>query len=106
MANRPEIIYDNYKEIGHVEMYLGRRAEVTIAAKDGMKWLRVRMFRQDAKTFEWRPTREGITFPLVYVKPTEDVQCGQQIVDMIVKALAMTEDFALYDPDNMVVREK
>lgn len=106
MANRPEIIYDNYKEIGTVEMYLGRRAEVSIAAKDGMKWLRVRMYRQDAKTLEWRPTREGVTFPLVYVKPFEDVQCGQQIVDMIVKALAMTEDFALYDADNMVVREK
>lgn len=105
--NNADIIYDNEIVIGEVEMYLGKKVEVYVSSRNGMKYLRLRAYRQDAKTKEWFPSpKEGINIPFMYTKPSEDYQTAQLLSDMIVEALQRGKDMPLFDPEGMVVKKK
>lgn len=105
MSNE-EIIYDNEIEIGEVDISFGRKIKVVVSAREGMKYLRFRIYRHHPKDDSWRPTRDGVNIPFVYPLPSEDIKVIESIVELVKQAHIKGQDMPIYDPNGMVVRKK
>lgn len=105
MSRDNGIVWDAIKEVAEIEVYLGRRVKISVASKDGLKWMLLRMFRQDAKTKVWKPTREGVNLPFLYVQPTENYETMGLFVEAFAAAIEEGNALPLYDPETMLRKE-
>lgn len=99
-----EKIWDNYILIDRIQRTDIKRIDISVATRDGLRFIALREFVHNVKMNKWFPTRSGMCIPLVY--PINDgeerITPMLDLLELLPKAVQAAKEMALEDPDNAI----
>ena len=95
-------IWDNCMLIGEVPRTEGGKFKIELVARDGVKYVNIRLWYKRKTDNEWKPSATGISIPIAIPIGMEVKRPAAEMLELIKECLEKAEDFPLEDENNAV----
>lgn len=95
-------IWDNHEIIGEVQKSNATKLVVTLATREGVKYINIREWYKKQSDNIWRPGSAGIILPVSATVAGQEVECAIEFLNLVDIATNLSKDFALADDEKAV----
>ena len=106
-----DVIWDNYVELGRVQKTEKQMYVLSLAARQGVKYLNIREFYWRAKDQTWRASMNGMAIPFetpIIDKASKTIKEWYKVLEgfrpLLQEAMEKFPDFPIVDPVNTIYK--